>query len=652
MRFEHPHLLWTLLVVVPAMLAFLWWAAREKRRVLESFISARLLPGLLVGGSPGRRKARMILLIASVALLILALARPQIGFSWEEARSRGLDIVVAIDTSRSMLAADVAPNRLRRAQLSALDLKRLARADRLGLVAFAGGAFLQCPLTLDDAVFRQSVEALDVNIIPQGGTALAEAIDAAKGAFKEGNDNHKVLVLFTDGEDHDGNAVEAAKAAAKDGMRIFAVGVGTANGELLRTMDVSGRSEFIKDSEGNAVKSRLDEKLLREVAQETGGFYLPLSGANTMNLLYERGLAPLPKSDLASQRIKRHHERFQWLLGIAIVLLLIEMLLPERKASKVAPASAVESVAPAVVAKAVAIIVMLVVPSLALAGPGGALKRYQGGDYGRALEEYERSLKSKPDDPRLHFNAGAAAFQNKDYDQALNHLNSALITEDVAMQQRAYYNLGNTKFRQGEGASEPEKKQQFWEQAIKSFDSALTLDPKDADSEFNKEFVKKKLEELKQQQQQQNKDDKSDKDDQKDQKDQSKQDQQSKDQQSKDQQKPDQKDQQKDQQQQKQDKEKQGQDQQKKDEQQGKQDEASKQNQEKEDGKKPGQAQQQNQQGEQQEGDDGQPQPARSIRMTPQQAAQLLEAIKGEEKLMTFKPVLKSNRTDRVIKDW
>jgi Ca-activated chloride channel family protein len=642
MQFEHPHYLWSLLVAVPALVAFFWWAAREKQRVLEKFISARLLPGLLAGVSAGRRKARMILVIASVVLLIVTLARPQIGFSWEEARSRGLDIVVAIDTSRSMLAADVAPNRLRRAQLSALDLKRLARADRLALVAFAGGAFLQCPLTLDDMVFRQSVEALDVNIIPQGGTALGEAIDAAKGAFKEGNDNHKVLVLFTDGEDHDGNAVAGAKAAAKDGMRIFTVGVGTANGELLRTLDVSGRSEFIKDSDGNAVKSRLNEALLREVAQETGGFYLPLSGANTMNLLYERGLAPLPKSDLASQRIKRHHERYQWLLGLAIVLLLIEMLLPDRKTSKAAASAG--NAASATVAKAAVILAMLAAPALVFAGPGGALKRYQGGEYGRALEEYERSLKSKPDDPRLHFNAGAAAFQNKDYDQALNHLSSALVTEDVGLQQRAYYNIGNTKFRQGESASEPEKKQQLWEQAIKSFDSALTLDPKDTDSEFNKEFVKKRLEELKQQQQQQNKDDKNNKDDKKDQKDQSKQDQQSKDQQSKDQQKQDQKNQQ-----QNQDKDKQGQDQQKKDEEQRKQDEASKQKQEQDGEKKPDQTQQQ-QQGEQQEGNEGQQ--ARAARMTPQQAAQLLEAVKGEEKLMTFKPVLKSNRTDRVFKDW
>src|SRR6185436_4066279 len=224
MRFEEPLYLWLLLPALAAMGAFFFWTWREKRRLIAKFVSARLLPSLTLGVATERQKARMALLVAVVGLLLLALSRPQIGFSWEEAHSRGLDIVVAIDTSRSMLATDVAPDRLRRAKLAALDLKRLARADRLGLVAFAGSAFLQCPLTLDDEAFRQSVESLDVTIIPQGGTALAEAILAAKSAFKKDNDNHKIVVLFTDGEDHDGHALEAAKQAAKEGMRLFTIG--------------------------------------------------------------------------------------------------------------------------------------------------------------------------------------------------------------------------------------------------------------------------------------------------------------------------------------------------------------------------------------------------------------------------------------------
>src|SRR5439155_24704956 len=178
----------------------------------------------------------------------------------EDAKHRGLDVIVAIDISKSMMAEDVAPNRLARAKLAALDLKRLAKTDRVGLIAFAGSAFLQCPLSFEDEAFRQSVNALDVNIIPQGGTALAEAIQTAQAAFKDKTDNHKVLVIYTDGEDHDGHAVEAAKSAAKEGMRIFTVGVGSANGELLRTTDARGRSDYIKDEQGNVVKSHLEDK--------------------------------------------------------------------------------------------------------------------------------------------------------------------------------------------------------------------------------------------------------------------------------------------------------------------------------------------------------------------------------------------------------
>jgi Ca-activated chloride channel family protein len=497
MQFEHPHLLWFLLLLVPGLTVFYWWAGQVKRRLITQFVAARLLSSLTVGLSAGRQRARVVLVMAAAALLIVTLARPQIGFSWEEARSRGLDIVVAVDTSKSMLATDVAPNRLRRAQLAALDLKRLARTDRLGLVAFAGSAFLQCPLTLDDEVFRQSVEALDVNIIPIGGSALAEAILTARSAFKEGNDNHKVLVIFSDGEDNDGQVVEAAKDAAKDGLRIFTVGVGTPNGELLRTTDTQGRTEFIKDADGNAVKSRLNETLLRDLAQETGAFYLPLAGANTVNTLYERGLAPLPKSDLASQRVKRPHERYQWLLGLVIVLLLAEMFLPERKTAK--PVGEVASPLPnASTAKAIALLVMFLAPVCVRGSAGDALKQYDEGSFALAQTEYENLLLKKPDDPRLHFNAGTAAFQGANYTTALLHLNAALTNASLGLQQRVYYNLGNTHFRLGEALEENdfEGRQKRWEEALESYQHALALRTNDVDAAFNFQFVRSRLADL------------------------------------------------------------------------------------------------------------------------------------------------------------
>jgi Ca-activated chloride channel family protein len=490
---------------MPGLTAFFWWAWRRKKWLISQFVRSRLLANLTVGVSAGRQKVRMALIVSAVGLLIVVLARPQWGFSWEEAKQRGLDVVVAIDTSKSMLADDVAPNRLARAKLAALDLKRLARTDRVGLVAFAGSAFLQCPLSVDDEAFRQSVNALDINIIPQGGTALAEAIQTARSAFKEKNDNHKVLVLFTDGEDHDGRALEAAREAAKEGLRIFCIGIGTAAGEMLRTYDAKGRGDFIRDRDGNAVKSRLNEALLRQIAQSNGGFYMLLSGANTIDLLYERGLAPLPKSEFSARQIKRHHERYQWFLGLVIALLLVEMFLPERRPVRKTE-GIVDGSANAELRKAVALLMTLMLPPVAWASPDKALKQYESGRYSAALREYERSLRERPEDPRLRYNAGAAAFKNADYDEASTYFESALqapgIAEDLPLQQRAYYNLGNAQYRQGENETNLERKQSNWQQALKSYEQALQLDSKDADAKFNYDLVKAKLEELQQQQQQ------------------------------------------------------------------------------------------------------------------------------------------------------
>src|SRR5690348_9314598 len=242
MQFANPHLLWLLLVFPPALVVFFLWAFHKRPLLMAPFIQARFLPGLVSGISPPRPKVRVVCLVLAVAALIVALARPQWGFSWEEVKVRGVDIVVAIDTSKSTLARDIPPNRLARAKLAALDLMQLAKSDRLGLVAFAGNAFLQCPLTIDDSAFRKSVDSLNVNTLPEGGTALAEAIETAMTAFKEG-DNHRVLVLLSDGEDHDSGAVEAAKKAAQAGLRIYTIGIGTAQGELLRIKDAQGGTD-------------------------------------------------------------------------------------------------------------------------------------------------------------------------------------------------------------------------------------------------------------------------------------------------------------------------------------------------------------------------------------------------------------------------
>lgn len=498
MRFAQPHFLWLLLVFPPGMLLFYWWAWRQRQQLMQQFIQARLLPGLTTGLSPKRQKLRMGCLIAGVIFLILALARPQWGYAWEEVKQRGLDIVVAIDTSKSMLATDIAPNRLARAKLATLDLLRLAKSDRLGLVAFAGTAFLQCPLTIDETSFRQSLDALNVNIIPQGGTAIAEAIDTALAAFKEKN-NFKVLVLFTDGDDHDSGALAAAERAAQAGMRIFTVGIGTAEGELLRIKNERGQEDYVRDEQGNVVKSRLNESLLQQIAGTTdGGFYLPLHGAKVMETLYDRGLAPLPKSEGREKFVRRYHERYHWPLALALLLFVVEILCPEtkrpRRKSGVG-ASAVATGDPV----ATTAVLLFCLASGALASPANALRDYNAGKFENALKEYQRliGVQKNKDDPRLHFNAGTAAYRATNYDVAMKEFSIAARASDVKLQQAAYFNLGNTQFRMGDQANDLDALQQAWEAAIKSYQSAVALDKQDADAGFNLEFVKQAVEQIK-----------------------------------------------------------------------------------------------------------------------------------------------------------
>jgi len=632
-----PEFLWILLLALPLAAGGFYWSWRVKQKLIRQFVQARLISTLTVGLSPARQKLRLALLLAALAGVLAALAGPRWGYAWEEARQRGLDIVVAVDTSRSMLARDVPPNRLEKAKLAVIDLMRQCKDDRLGLVAFAGDAFLQCPLTLDDEVFRQNLHALKVGIIAQGGTALSKAIRAALGAFAKGNNNYKALVLITDGEDHDADTetMGAAQEAADAGMRIFTVGVGTAEGELLQVTDDHGNTSFIKDEEGNVVKSHLNEELLRKIATATEGFYLPLRGANPMEILYREGLAPLPKTEGKVKLTRVHLEHYHWFLGFAVLCLAAEMLLPEGPRQRRAEAAAVPVTAG--LPKAAVILCALMIPVAAPASGTGAYDKYQSGDYKAAFEEFNRLAAEKTNDYRLHYDAGTSAYRAKDLAAAEQQLGAALnspeIVSDLPAQEHAYYNLGNTLFRLGEPDTDPKKKQERWEQSIANYSRALRLDTNDLDAKNNLAYVKKKLEELKQQQQQQ--------------------------------QQKNQNNDNKNQDQQQQQQNQQGQDQKNQQNQQqksGQQDQPNQQNQQNQAQQQPnkGQQNQTNQASAARKGQQGQePAPdqqaasALAAQMTLQQAQQMLDAQKDDEKVLVYSAENQPASTgQRKTKDW
>ena len=480
MRFEHSNILWLLLVIPPALVLFFWWSERVKQKLLTQFVEPRLLAQLTVGISLVRRKWRYSLAILAVALLIITGARPQYGFDLEEVSQSGLDIVVAVDTSKSMLATDIAPNRLARAKLAALELMQTAKADRLGLVAFAGEAFLECPLTIDDTAFQQSVQALDVNTIPQGGTALAAAIDTTLEAFKE-KGNHRALVLFTDGEDNDEGALEAAQRAAKEGLKIFTIGIGSAEGTLVTIAGADGSTDYIRDEKGQVVKTKLNEQLLQQIATTTGGFYLPLRGADTISTLYERGLAPLPKSESKEKTVRRYHEQFQWPLAAAILLLLAEFFLPERSLR-----TATKSKAAAV---ATALFAILLLPVVTNASPTSALRDYKSGNFTNALDEFTKLSEVQTNDLRLVFNAGDAAYRATNFDLAQNLFQQVTLSPDLKLQQQAFYNLGNVQFQKAKQAQDLDGLEQGFDAAAKIYERAVMLNTNDADAIFNYRFA-------------------------------------------------------------------------------------------------------------------------------------------------------------------
>src|SRR5437773_7507826 len=334
MTFGAPQWLWGLLLI-PALVALFIRAERHGIIRLREFVSARLLPQLAGTVNRPRRVLRFALQLLGLALAVISLAQPRWSYTFEDVKRKGLDLLIAVDTSRSMLSNDVQPNRLERVKLAARDLINELQGDRVGLIAFAGRAFLQAPLTIDYEAVMESIKDLDTKTIPEGGTNISEAISLATQSFGKSAMGNRALVIFTDGEELSGDAMKSAKAAADAGVRIFTIGVGTPQGSLIPVTGEDGQTGFVKDSAGQVVKSKLDDKRLGEIAQATGGFYLHLeNGPRTMQQIQNEGLATLQSAAMDMRLSRRAIERYEWPLGAALIALTLSFLIPERKRAR------------------------------------------------------------------------------------------------------------------------------------------------------------------------------------------------------------------------------------------------------------------------------------------------------------------------------
>ncbi|MGE4169352.1 MAG: VWA domain-containing protein [Candidatus Margulisiibacteriota bacterium] len=322
--------LWPLFIVVPLVLAILAIGALRRKRNLQILANSSAWALLLVGNSPTRRFWKRVLWVLVLAGLVGVVLRPQFGTKSEQVGQKGRDIVIALDTSLSMLTPDSLPTRFDFAKSEIQGLIQLAQADRLGLIVFAGNAWVQCPLTAEKEAVSMFVDSVQVGTVPEYGTNVASAIETAITGFQKPGAAEKILVIFTDGEALSGDAQAAAKKAKRAGITVFTVGVGTPQGQPIPLPQDDGVIALKKDGDNRVVVSKLNEAQLKAIAAETGGTAL-FTGQNqhVYNKLY-RAMMVVHETTFGSHWLRKQHEdRYQWLLGLVLVLLLVEWALPE-----------------------------------------------------------------------------------------------------------------------------------------------------------------------------------------------------------------------------------------------------------------------------------------------------------------------------------
>ena len=492
MKFNQIEMLF-LLWAIPVFFLVVVYGMKTRQNILTRFASPKSLGTIAPEANSGRRWIKAGLVLCSLLFICLALSGPQYGYLWQTIEQKGVDIIVAVDLSRSMLATDIQPTRLDRAKREIYDLLTMLKGDRVGLVAFAGTAFLQCPLTLDYEAFHIFLTTLTPDFLPIGGTDISGAITASLSAFDPKTASEKAIIMITDGENTGKiDPMEAAENARKVGVKLFCIGVGSDEGVPIPA-ETGG---IKKDRSGNIILTRLDEETLKKMAILTGGTYIrSVAGSMDLDVIYTNEIrGKMESSTLSTDRKQIWEDRFQWVLAFAILAIGAELFVP-------------------VVRKKAAVLGMLflLLYSVTVHAENplrSGIDAYNRGEYDKALKLFIDAQLDQPDRPDILYNIGNAYYHTGNYEAAAKSYKEALQTENKLLQQKAHYNLGNANFR---------KKQ--YEDAVKNYESALNLNPDDIQTRQNLEYVKQVMEQIKEQakdqKNQQQKDDKKDKKDKK-----------------------------------------------------------------------------------------------------------------------------------------
>ena len=486
MTFENPVWLTLTPLIVLTIAGLVAFGLRRREALLVQFVAARLLDQLTETTSLQRTWVKTCLLLFACACIGIALARPQYGVEFVERKARGLDLVFVLDSSKSMLATDIRPSRLERAKLAIIDLVNRLESDRIGLVAFAGSAFLQTPPTLDYSAFRENLNSIGPGIISRGGSNLGQALREAVKAFPQDN-NFKVVVLLTDGEDLSAQAIDTAREIAKDGIKVYSIGIGTPEGTYLKVRNNDGIEEYVRDASGQPVRSQLDEATLQKIAQLTGGSYSRLVD-QSLETLYNSVLATLPRQERESELQETRIERYQWALLAAVICLILESLILRRSKTSAQIA-------------AVFVSFSLFSPTPSRANDTVDLQP----------EEIVEDIAEKPiTDPRVLYNQAHEYFVDGDYPIAQTYYEQALERgKNLDLKRDTLYNLAHVSNQLGEIALQEQDYEtaiENWKQAEALFQSVSEIDPNDTTGQEDAkklESRRKALEEFLEQQQSQ-----------------------------------------------------------------------------------------------------------------------------------------------------
>ncbi|MCH2035723.1 MAG: VWA domain-containing protein [Puniceicoccaceae bacterium] len=500
MTFASPTWLYIAVLLIVAFSLLLAYGLRKRDWLLSRFAAERLLLQLTTKTSQKRLLLRALCILIAVAFIGVALARPQYGVEWTERKARSLDIVFALDSSKSMLATDLRPTRLDRAKLAILDLVERLESDRVGLIVFAGSAFLQTPPTLDYSAFRESLTSIDPKIMTIGGSNLGSAIEEAAKAFPPDN-NVKIVVLLTDGEDLTGEALKAAEKVTTEGIKIYTIGIGTKEGEYLKNRKEDGSEHFVRDSQGQPVRSQLDELTLKEIANITKASYCQLND-QSLEQLYNSVIANLPRKERESELQELRIERYQWALAVAFIFLLLEMTVLRHKRMKNMVTILVSS--------------LIFIPSQSK-GAGEILNDLTNDmELSKDLDNNMESLGGNPStlDAREIFNSAHQMLKQEKYALAEKTLAQVVrSTTDLRLQRDALYNMGHSNFQLGEKAYQSQDYAaaiKNWKTSEALFNSASEIDRTDLAANQDAEDVRLRREALEaylqdqEQQQQQN----------------------------------------------------------------------------------------------------------------------------------------------------